>query len=57
MGLGVVIAAGLNNVRYINLKSSRNLSILGVTMVTGMMVPEYLRANRSVIDTGLFCNP
>ena len=50
----MVAAVGLSNLQYVDLNSSRNLFILGVSLLLGLSVPKWLSlpGNANVIDTG-----
>ncbi|XP_070209980.1 solute carrier family 23 member 1-like isoform X2 [Littorina saxatilis] len=51
---GMVTAVGISNLQYVDLNSSRNLFILGVSLFVGLSLPKWLSspANANVIDTG-----
>ncbi|XP_070209969.1 solute carrier family 23 member 1-like isoform X1 [Littorina saxatilis] len=51
---GMVTAVGISNLQYVDLNSSRNLFILGVSLFLGLSLPKWLSspANANVIDTG-----
>ena len=40
---GQIVAIGLSNLTYVDLDSSRNIFVLGITLFTGMAIPEYVR--------------
>ncbi|XP_077997397.1 solute carrier family 23 member 2-like [Glandiceps talaboti] len=50
---GMIFAVGAANLQYVNMNMPRNLSILGVAIVTGLLIPEYFRENADTIDTGV----
>ena len=52
VSLGLVTAVGMSSLQYCDLSSSRNLTIIGVSFMLGIAVPEYLAKNPDAIDTG-----
>ncbi|XP_071816749.1 solute carrier family 23 member 1-like isoform X2 [Apostichopus japonicus] len=48
---GMVGAVGFSNLQFINLNSSRNLFILGVSLFLGIAVPHYIHTTENAIDT------
>ncbi|XP_046327505.2 solute carrier family 23 member 2-like [Haliotis rufescens] len=50
--LGMLVSLGLSTLRYINLTSTRNLTILGTSMFVGMFVPEWINLHPDFINTG-----
>lgn len=52
VGFGLVTSVGLSNMQFVNMTSSRNLTIIGSAMLIGLMVPEYLSKYPDVINTG-----
>lgn len=48
---GMVTAVGLSNLQYIDLNSSRNLYILGISMFFGLSLPLWIQEH-DVINTG-----
>ncbi|KAK7485854.1 hypothetical protein BaRGS_00022849 [Batillaria attramentaria] len=51
---GMVTAVGLSNLQYVDLSSTRNLFVLGVSLFLGLTVPKWLTqpANAGAINTG-----
>ncbi|XP_045176439.2 solute carrier family 23 member 1-like [Mercenaria mercenaria] len=49
---GMITSVGLSNLQYVDLNSSRNLFILGVSLFFGFSMPNWMSANRDVIQTG-----
>ncbi|XP_053406670.1 solute carrier family 23 member 2-like [Mercenaria mercenaria] len=51
---GMVSAVGISTLKFIDLDSTRNLTILGVSLILGLMVPQYINspANADIINTG-----
>ncbi|KAL7635311.1 UNVERIFIED_CONTAM: hypothetical protein RMT77_014378 [Armadillidium vulgare] len=49
---GVIASIGLSNLQVIDLNSSRNIFILGVSLFIGLAIPEWLENNPGSIETG-----
>ena len=49
--VGMVTAVGLSNLQYVDMNSSRNIFILGVSVFFGLSFPMWLK-NKDVIKTG-----
>lgn len=49
---GMVTAVGLSNLQYVDLNSSRNIFILGVSIFFGFSMPEWMGRNQDAVDTG-----
>lgn len=52
---GMITAVGLSNLQSVDLNSSRNLFVLGFSMFSGLMLPNYLDTHPGSIKTGQ-CN-
>lgn len=52
MGLGMVISVGLSNLAFIDIESTRNQVIIGVSLMVGLMIPSWLQENPNAINTG-----
>ncbi|XP_078492590.1 solute carrier family 23 member 2-like [Ciona intestinalis] len=50
---GMIAAVGLSNLQYVDLNSPRNLFIVGFALFMGLTVPEWMKANKGVIQTGV----
>lgn len=52
---GMITAVGISNLQFVDLNSSRNLFILGFSLVFGLALPHWLsqKQNENVIQTGL----
>lgn len=48
----LVGAVGLSSLKNVDMKSSRNLAILGFSLLIGLMVPEWVKTHPEKIDTG-----
>lgn len=51
---GMITAVGISNLQFVDLNSSRNLFILGFSVVFGMALPYWLSKpeNKGIINTG-----
>ena len=54
VGMGMIIAVGLSCLRHCNMRSVRNLVIIGSSIMLGLMVPYYMGQNPEAIDTGMY---
>ncbi len=50
--LGIIISLGISGVKHLDMTSSRNITILGVSHILGIMVPRWFQANPDAIQTG-----
>ncbi|XP_076439536.1 solute carrier family 23 member 1-like [Babylonia areolata] len=50
--LGMVTAVGISNLQFVDLNSTRNLFILGVSIFLGICLPKWMALHPGVIDTG-----
>jgi len=51
--LGMIAAVGLSSLQHCDMSSSRNLFIVGLSLFTGLAVPQWISSNQSAIQTGL----
>ncbi|KAL7635587.1 UNVERIFIED_CONTAM: hypothetical protein RMT77_014656 [Armadillidium vulgare] len=49
---GIIAAVGLSNLQSVDLNSSRNLFVLGISLFFGLSVPEWVEKNSDLIQTG-----
>ncbi|KAH3790529.1 solute carrier family 23 member 2-like [Dreissena polymorpha] len=51
---GMVAAVGISILKFVDLDSTRNLTIIGISLLLGLMIPQYVNdpANAGIIDTG-----
>lgn len=49
---GMITAVGLSNLQYINLNSSRNIFILGVSLFFGLSFPKWIGNTPNAVETG-----
>lgn len=53
ISFGMVTSVGLSSLQFVNLSSGRNLCIIGLSLLLGLMIPSYLEKRKGVIDTGI----
>ena len=49
----MIVAVGLSNLQYVDLNASRNLCIIGLSLLLGLSLPWWLKANPEAINTGM----
>ncbi|KAM4573460.1 xan_ur_permease domain-containing protein [Odontesthes bonariensis] len=50
---GVICAAGVSNLQYTDMNSSRNIFIFGFSMFSGLVIPNWILKNPKAIATGV----
>jgi len=50
---GMITAVGISNLQYADMNSSRNLFIVGFSLVFGLAVPYYMEDHMDAIKTGI----
>uniref|UniRef100_A0A672H2A0 Solute carrier family 23 member 1-like n=1 Tax=Salarias fasciatus TaxID=181472 RepID=A0A672H2A0_SALFA len=50
---GVISAAGVSNLQYADMNSSRNIFIFGFSMFSGLVIPNWILKNPNAIATGV----
>ncbi|XP_072291676.1 xan_ur_permease domain-containing protein [Eucyclogobius newberryi] len=50
---GVVAAAGVSNLQYADMNSSRNIFIFGFSMFSGLVIPNWILKNPNTFNTGV----
>ncbi|KAM9376103.1 xan_ur_permease domain-containing protein [Pholidichthys leucotaenia] len=50
---GVIAAAGISNLQYVDMNSSRNIFIFGFSMFTGLVIPNWILKNPNTVATGV----
>ena len=50
----MVTAVGISNLQFVNLNSSRNLFVIGFATLMGLVVPNWIKKNPTVIDTSTY---
>ncbi|KAK3535972.1 hypothetical protein QTP70_022854 [Hemibagrus guttatus] len=53
---GMVAAVGISNLQYVDLNSSRNLLIFGISIFTGLVLPTWFDSNPNTINTSRLCS-
>ena len=48
---GMVSAVGLSQLQTVDLNSGRNLFVLGFSVFMGLVVPEWVKSHRTVVET------
>ena len=49
---GMIVAIGISNIQFVDLNSSRNLFVIGFSLIMGTAVPYWINANGDAIRTG-----
>ena len=52
MGFGMFIGLVLSNLQYIDMQSSRNLAVIGISIMVGLMIPFWATNNPNALQTG-----
>ena len=54
----MIVAVGISNLQYLDLNSTRNLLVIGLSLLFGLSLPWWLKANPEEMKTGkiLFTN-
>ena len=52
IGLALVVSIGVSVLSYCDMQSMRNLTVLGIAMLVGLMIPQWLADNPEKVDTG-----
>jgi len=52
VSVGIFIGLILSNLYYVDIRSTRNLSVIGISIILGLMVPNWSKANIHVFATG-----
>ncbi|KAJ8316851.1 LOW QUALITY PROTEIN: hypothetical protein KUTeg_004755, partial [Tegillarca granosa] len=53
VSVGIFIGLVLSNMQYIDMASTRNLAIIGISILVGLMIPFWTKNNSDFIDTGI----
>lgn len=51
--IGVFVGVNLSNLQVVDLSSTRNLSIMGMAIFIGLLVPEWTEENSDAVKTGM----
>lgn len=49
---GMISAVGISNLQHVDMNSSRNLFIIGFSLIFGMALPHYFVKHPNAIQTG-----
>lgn len=52
MSAGMITSVGLSNIQYVNMRKTRNLCALGLSLFLGLWIPKWVSANTEHITTG-----
>ncbi|KAJ8317253.1 hypothetical protein KUTeg_005157, partial [Tegillarca granosa] len=52
IGLSMVVSVGISVLQFSDMASMRNITVLGVSFLAGLMIPEWIAAHSKDIDTG-----
>lgn len=52
IGLGMVVSVGISVLQFSDMSSMRNITVLGVSFLAGLMIPEWITAHPQAINTG-----
>lgn len=52
LGLGMVASVGISVLRFCEMFSTRNITIIGVSFLMGLMIPQWLNENEAIVKTG-----
>ena len=50
---GMISAVGISNLQFADMNSSRNLFIVGFSIVFGLALPHYMNGHPNAIQTGM----
>jgi len=50
---GIIAAVGIANLQFVDLSSSRNVFVLGLSLYMGLVIPGWINSNPKSIDTGV----
>ena len=56
IGFGMLMGLVMSNLQYIDIQSTRNLAIIGVSTLLGLMLPFWAKGNADGINTGIILN-
>ena len=49
---GMIASVGISNLQYVDMNSSRNIFIVGFSLMMGLALPHYMNRHPSAINTG-----
>mmetsp|Transcript_1258 Transcript_1258/g.3252 ORF Transcript_1258/g.3252 Transcript_1258/m.3252 type:complete len:279 (+) Transcript_1258:64-900(+) len=50
---GMIVGVGISNLQYCDLKSARNLFVVGFSILMALVIPDYVDKNPKKFDTGV----
>ncbi|XP_039249475.1 solute carrier family 23 member 1-like [Styela clava] len=50
---GMITAVGLSSLQFVDLNSSRNLLVIGFSIIIGLALPNWVSSNENLLDTGI----
>ena len=50
---GMIAAVGISNLQFADLNSSRNLFIVGFSIIFGLALPHYMNNHSNAVQTGV----
>ena len=50
---GMIAAVGISNLQFADMNSSRNLFIVGFSIMFGLALPHYMDGHANAIETGI----
>jgi len=50
---GIIAAVGVSNLQFVDMNSTRNLFVFGVSIILGSMIPNWLDQHPTAINTGV----
>ena len=53
---GMISAVGISNLQFADMNSSRNLFIVGFSIVFGLALPHYMKSHPNAIEIGIIYN-
>jgi len=53
-GFGMIISLGLSYLQSVDLRSSRNLVVIGMSFSVGMTIPAWMKNNSGIINSGQY---
>jgi nucleobase transporter 1/2 len=56
IGFGMFIGLVMSNLQYSDMQSTRNLSVIGVSTLPGLMLPFWEKGNTAGINKGIILN-
>lgn len=51
---GIIGAVGISNLQFVDLNSSRNIFIIGLSLLMGLALPNYMNTHPNAVNTGMW---